>query len=66
MIQRILEATIKKDLFKGKAILLFGPRQSGKSTLIEEVFILRRLSCQTGNSAQMSLDRGLCASRITG
>ncbi|MDP1810167.1 MAG: hypothetical protein Q8K66_02090 [Sediminibacterium sp.] len=52
MIQRILEATIKKDLFKGKAILLFGPRQSGKSTLIEEVFILRRLSCQTGNSAQ--------------
>ena len=30
-------AMIKKDLFKGKALLLFGPRQSGKSTLIQEV-----------------------------
>lgn len=37
MIQRTLQDSIKKDLFKGKAILLFGPRQSGKSTLIEEV-----------------------------
>lgn len=34
MIQRTLKDIIKKDLFKGKAILLFGPRQSGKSTLI--------------------------------
>ncbi len=30
-------AMIKKDLFKGKALLLFGPRQSGKSMLIQEV-----------------------------
>lgn len=37
MIHRILEDTIKKDLFKGKAILLFGPRQSGKSTLLLEI-----------------------------
>ena len=37
MINRILKDSIRKDLFKGKAILLFGPRQSGKSTLIEEV-----------------------------
>ncbi|MDP1764058.1 MAG: ATP-binding protein [Sediminibacterium sp.] len=37
MIHRILKDTIKKDLFKGKALLLFGPRQSGKSTLIQEV-----------------------------
>lgn len=35
MIPRILQATLQKRLFKGKAILLFGPRQCGKSTLIE-------------------------------
>jgi predicted AAA+ superfamily ATPase len=37
MIQRTVSDAIKKDLFKGKAILLFGPRQAGKSTLIHEV-----------------------------
>lgn len=37
MIHRTLKESIKKDLFKGKALLLFGPRQSGKSTLIQEV-----------------------------
>ena len=37
MIQRILQDTIQKRLFKGKAILLFGPRQSGKSTLVEVI-----------------------------
>jgi len=35
MIQRLLEPTIEKRLFKGKAILLFGARQTGKSTLTE-------------------------------
>jgi predicted AAA+ superfamily ATPase len=37
MIQRTLKDSIQKDLFKGRAILLFGPRQSGKSTLMQEV-----------------------------
>jgi len=37
MIHRTLKDSIKKDLFKGKALLLFGPRQSGKSTLIQDV-----------------------------
>ena len=35
MIARTLQAEIEKRLFKGKAILIFGPRQSGKSTLVE-------------------------------
>lgn len=35
MIHRIVEQTIRTRLFKGKAIILFGPRQCGKSTLIE-------------------------------
>ncbi len=37
MIKRILQNTIEQRLFKGKAILLFGPRQAGKSTLVEEL-----------------------------
>ncbi len=37
MINRILQFTIAERLFKGKAIILFGPRQSGKSTLVEKL-----------------------------
>ena len=37
MITRLLQDKIEQRLFKGKAILLFGPRQSGKSTLVESV-----------------------------
>lgn len=33
MIKRLLQSTLEKRLFKGKAILLFGARQTGKSTL---------------------------------
>lgn len=35
MIPRILQSELEKRLFKGKAILLFGARQTGKSTLAE-------------------------------
>jgi predicted AAA+ superfamily ATPase len=37
MIERILQSAIEKRLFKGKAILIFGPRQSGKSTLVTTI-----------------------------
>lgn len=37
MIIRTLQPVIEKRLFKGKAILVFGPRQVGKSTLIEGI-----------------------------
>lgn len=37
MIARILDQKIRKDLFKGKAIILYGPRQSGKTTLIRKI-----------------------------
>jgi predicted AAA+ superfamily ATPase len=37
MITRIIQQAIEDRLFKGKAILVFGPRQSGKSTLIETI-----------------------------
>ena len=35
MIARTIQTSLKERLFKGKAILLFGPRQVGKSTLVE-------------------------------
>lgn len=37
MIERSLEANIRKALFKGKAIVLLGPRQSGKTTLVKKI-----------------------------
>jgi uncharacterized protein len=37
MIPRVLHKAIQQRLFKGKAILIFGPRQCGKSTLVETI-----------------------------
>ncbi len=37
MIARILFTTIKKHLYKGKAILIVGPRQTGKTTLLKHI-----------------------------
>ena len=37
MIQRKLDLCIKNQLFKGKAIILIGPRQVGKTTLLKEL-----------------------------
>lgn len=37
MIPRIIYKKIKQDLFKGKAIILIGPRQVGKTTLLQEL-----------------------------
>ena len=37
MINRILADDIKSKLFKGKAIFIYGPRQAGKTTLVNEL-----------------------------
>lgn len=37
MINRILEEIIKNRFFKGKAIILLGPRQVGKTTLLKKI-----------------------------
>lgn len=37
LITRTLQKALDERLFKGKALLLFGPRQSGKSTLVNAV-----------------------------
>lgn len=36
-IHRDIESEIKKRFFKGKAIIIYGPRQSGKTTLVENL-----------------------------
>jgi uncharacterized protein len=38
MIKRILAKTLESSLFKGKAIILYGARQVGKTTLINDLF----------------------------
>lgn len=37
LVERTIEASIKKRLFKNKAILISGPRQSGKTTLLKKL-----------------------------
>lgn len=37
MITRFLQEKISDELFKGKAIIVFGPRQSGKTTLVNAI-----------------------------
>jgi predicted AAA+ superfamily ATPase len=37
MISRDLENVIGKNLFKGKAIILLGARQTGKTTLVKSI-----------------------------
>lgn len=37
MYQRTIETLVKNDLFKGKIIIIFGPRQVGKTTLSKKI-----------------------------
>jgi predicted AAA+ superfamily ATPase len=37
MIPRTIQNQLKEKLFKGKATLLMGPRQVGKTTLLQEI-----------------------------
>ena len=37
MIHRILQSVIEQNFFKGKVIILLGPRQVGKTTLMEQI-----------------------------
>ena len=44
MIKRILSATIEKKLGAGKAIIVLGPRQVGKTTLLKALAEKQSLS----------------------
>jgi|CXWJ01.1.fsa_nt_gi predicted AAA+ superfamily ATPase len=37
MIKRAIEEQIIQNLFKGKAVIIYGPRQVGKTTLVKEI-----------------------------
>ena len=37
MIRRTIQDTIEQSLFKGKAIIIYGARQVGKTTLIRAI-----------------------------
>jgi predicted AAA+ superfamily ATPase len=53
MIVRTLRSILQKRLFKGKAILLFGPRQCGKSTLVETILENMDHYCMNGDEADV-------------
>jgi uncharacterized protein len=53
MIKRILQIDIGERLFKNKAILLFGPRQCGKSTLIESLLAEKEYLYLNGDDADV-------------
>ena len=53
MISRILQSSLEKRLFKGKAILLFGARQTGKSTLAETLLSGQDLLTLNGDDADV-------------
>lgn len=53
MIARIIRKKIEQRLFRGKAILLFGPRQTGKSTLIESILAEREHVYLNGDDADV-------------
>ena len=37
MIQRIIESEVKNSLFLGKTVIIYGPRQAGKTTLVKKI-----------------------------
>jgi len=43
MIARELEPIIEKRLFKGKVILVLGPRQTGKTTLMRRIAVKQKI-----------------------
>lgn len=53
-IERLLQATIEQRMFRGKAIVLIGARQVGKSTLFKQ--ILASWEMQAPNERILSLD----------
>lgn len=53
-ISRDIEPELKENLFKGKAIVVYGPRRSGKSTLVKKILeesslVKMYLNCDEGD-----------------
>lgn len=56
-IKRIISGQIEKRLFSGKAIIVYGPRQSGKTTLINDLLSGRRESILRVNGDEFDVDK---------
>ena len=66
MIKRTQFSAIEECFFKGKAILLFGPRQSGKSTLVEGLLQNKQFLYFNGDDADARTALSNCSlSRLT-
>lgn len=53
MIRRGIEKIIEARMFKGKAILIFGPRQCGKSTMVENILSGKEHLYMNGDEADV-------------
>lgn len=60
MFDRYLKSKIEESLFKGKLIMLLGPRQTGKTTLIRQI-----VGEQTGSSLYLTGDDPAVRTRLT-
>ena len=45
MIHRILQSDIEKRMSKGKVIVISGPRQCGKTTMVKKIVEVKQKSC---------------------
>lgn len=61
MIRRKLESVIMNRMFKGKAIIVLGPRQTGKTTLLRGI-----ASLQTDKVLWLDADEPYVKTRLTG
>ena len=67
MINRLLEKTLKKKFFCGKALILVGPRQVGKTTLSKKIindfkekkYKIKKINCDNPTERKMLLDKDL-------
>jgi predicted AAA+ superfamily ATPase len=59
MYQRTLKNTIESYLFDGKIIILLGPRQVGKTTLVDDILVTRSENGVVRWSGDNAFDRDL-------
>lgn len=59
MIRRAIVQLLQEDLFQGKAILLFGPRQVGKTTVLEALLQDQNQQCLVLNADETDVRESL-------
>ena len=59
ILPRLLQTQIQNNLFKGKAIILYGARQTGKTTLVKEIIKNYQGDARYLNCELLSVQDGL-------